>query len=293
MGRRSPGSLRSLRERNRLQVLEVVRGSGSVSRADIARRTGPGPIHRLHARQRAARRRAARRARRARRRQHHARAAARRCCSPSTPARAPCSASHFDHPRRCASRSPTSATRSSPRRRVEVDVDHDAQDSLDAAAALVDEVARRRRAWSASGCSAPASRSPARSTRRTGTVGSSAILPGWVGVAARAGADARGSASPCTSTTTRTSARSPSPCSAPARGASEMAYVDARLGHRRRAHHRRAGSTAAPAGPRARSGTCSSTSTARSAAAATAAAWRRTPAPTPSWTCSAVSTATS
>ena len=40
MGRRSPGSLRSLRERNRLQVLEVVRGSGSVSRADIARRTG-------------------------------------------------------------------------------------------------------------------------------------------------------------------------------------------------------------------------------------------------------------
>src|SRR5215211_3396310 len=40
MGRRSPGSLRSLRERNRLQVLEVVRGSNSVSRADIARRTG-------------------------------------------------------------------------------------------------------------------------------------------------------------------------------------------------------------------------------------------------------------
>jgi predicted NBD/HSP70 family sugar kinase len=178
MGRRSPGSLRSLRERNRLQVLEVVRANGSVSRADIARRTGLARStvstlvnELLGARllvERGAPEDAA-----------------------TTQGRPPVLLSfdpragavlglHFDHPVLRVAVADLGYTILA-ERSLAIDVDHDASDSLDAAVALVDEVLadsgveRDRLLGAGVGLAGPIDQA-------TGTVGSSAILPGWVGM---------------------------------------------------------------------------------------------------------------
>lgn len=178
MGRRSPGSLRSLRERNRLQVLEVVRGSASVSRADIARRTGlarstvstlvnellgAGLLVERGAPEDGA----------------------------ATQGRPPVLLSfdpsagavlglHFDHPVLRVAVADLGYTILA-EATVPVDVDHDAQDSLDAAVALIDEVLaksgveRERLIGAGAALAGPIDQA-------TGTVGSSAIMPGWVGM---------------------------------------------------------------------------------------------------------------
>ena len=178
MGRRSPGSLRSLRERNRLQVLEVVRGSGSVSRADIARRTGlarstvstlvnellrAGLLVERGAPEDGA----------------------------TTQGRPPVLLSfdpragavlgvHFDHPVIRVAVADLGYTILA-EATIAVDVDHDAQDSLDAAASLVEQVLarsgveRERLLGAGAALAGPIDQA-------TGTVGSSAILPGWVGM---------------------------------------------------------------------------------------------------------------
>ena len=169
MGRRSPGSLRSLRERNRLQVLEVVRGSGSVSRADIARRTGlarstvstlvnellrAGLLVERGAPDDGARR--------------------------GPPAGAPLVRPgrgrrdrHALRPPRAARRGRRpAATRSSPRRRRESTSTTTPQDALDAAVALVDEVLatsgveRERLLGAGAALAGPIDRRPARSAPR-------------------------------------------------------------------------------------------------------------------------------
>ncbi len=178
MGRRSPGSLRSLRERNRLQVLEVVRGSASVSRADIARSTGlarstvstlvnellgAGLLVERGAPEDGA----------------------------ATQGRPPVLLSfdpsagavlglHFDHPVLRVAVADLGYTILA-EATVPVDVDHDAQDSLDAAVALIDEVLaksgveRERLIGAGAALAGPIDQA-------TGTVGSSAIMPGWVGM---------------------------------------------------------------------------------------------------------------
>jgi predicted NBD/HSP70 family sugar kinase len=178
MGRRSPGSLRSLRERNRLQVLEVVRGSGSVSRADIARRTGLARstvstlVNELLGAGLLVERGAPE-------------------DGNTTQGRPPVLLSfdpgagavigmHFDHPVLRVAVADLGYTILA-EATVPVDVDHDAQDSLDAAVALIDEVlvksgVERERLLGAGAALA----GPIDSA--TGTVGSSAILPGWVGL---------------------------------------------------------------------------------------------------------------
>jgi predicted NBD/HSP70 family sugar kinase len=178
MGRRSPGSLRSLRERNRLQVLEVVRGRGSVSRADIARRTGLARstvstlVNELLGAGLLVERGAPEEAL-------------------GTQGRPPVLLSfdpsagavlglHFDHPvLRVAVADLGYAILAEAERAI--DVDHNGQDSLDAAVALVDEVLaksgvdRSRLLGAGVGLAGPIDQA-------TGTVGSSAILPGWAGM---------------------------------------------------------------------------------------------------------------
>jgi predicted NBD/HSP70 family sugar kinase len=178
MGRRSPGSLRSLRERNRLQVLEVVRGSGSVSRADIARRTGLARstvstlVNELLGAGLLVERGAPE-------------------DGNTTQGRPPVLLSfdpgagavigmHFDHPVLRVAVADLGYTILA-EATVPVDVDHDAQDSLDAAVALIDEVLvksgveRERLLGAGAALAGPIDMA-------TGTVGSSAILPGWVGL---------------------------------------------------------------------------------------------------------------
>jgi predicted NBD/HSP70 family sugar kinase len=170
--------LRSLRERNRLQVLEVVRGSGSVSRADIARRTGLARstvstlVNELLGAGLLVERGAPE-------------------DGNTTQGRPPVLLSfdpgagavigmHFDHPVLRVAVADLGYTILA-EATVPVDVDHDAQDSLDAAVALIDEVlvksgVERERLLGAGAALA----GPIDSA--TGTVGSSAILPGWVGL---------------------------------------------------------------------------------------------------------------
>jgi predicted NBD/HSP70 family sugar kinase len=178
MGRRSPGSLRSLRERNRLQVLEVVRGRRSVSRADIARRTGLARstvstlVNELLGAGLLVERGAP-------------------DDGNTTQGRPPVLLSfdpsagavlglHFDHPVIRVAVADLGYTILA-EATVPVDVDHDAQDSLDAAAALVDQVLatsgieRDRLLGAGAALAGPIDQA-------TGTVGSSAILPGWVGM---------------------------------------------------------------------------------------------------------------
>ena len=178
MGRRSPGSLRSLRERNRLQVLEVVRGRGSVSRADIARRTGLAPstvstlVNELLGAGLLVERGAPEDAVGAQGRPP--------VLLSFDPRAGAVLGLHFDHPVLRVAVADLGYTILAEAERA-IDVDHDAQDSLDAAVALVDEVLatsavdRSRLLGAGVGLAGPIDQA-------TGTVGSSAILPGWVGM---------------------------------------------------------------------------------------------------------------
>jgi predicted NBD/HSP70 family sugar kinase len=170
--------LRSLRERNRLQVLEVVRGKGSVSRADIARRTGLARstvstlVNELLGAGLLVERGAPEDAAGA-----QGRPPVLLSFDPSAGA---VLGLHFDHPMLRVAVADLGYTILA-ETELAIDVDHDAQDSLDAAAALVDEVlvksgvARERLLGAGVALAGPIDQA-------TGTVGSSAILPGWVGM---------------------------------------------------------------------------------------------------------------
>ena len=149
---RRSGSLASLREANRRLVIDALRERGLASRADIARNTGLSRttvstiVADLLDRGLVAERDGpAGRGARARppARPGLARPLGRASRSASTSATAT-----------CASRSPTSPTPSSPRRGASCDVDHSAAEGLDAAAELVDALARRGRARPRAACSA-------------------------------------------------------------------------------------------------------------------------------------------
>ena len=220
MGRRSPGSLRSLRERNRLQVLEVVRGSGSVSRADIARRTGLARstvstlVNELLGAGLLVERGAPE-------------------DGNTTQGRPPVLLSfdpgagavigmHFDHPVLRVAVADLGYTILA-EATVPVDVDHDAQDSLDAAVALIDEVlvtsgVERERLLGAGAALA----GPIDSA--TGTVGSSAILPGWVGLSLAQELEARLGLPVHVDNDANVGALAESVLGA-GRGVSEMAYI--------------------------------------------------------------------
>jgi predicted NBD/HSP70 family sugar kinase len=220
MGRRSPGSLRSLRERNRLQVLEVVRGSGSVSRADIARRTGLARstvstlVNELLGAGLLVERGAP-------------------DDGGTTQGRPPVLLSfdpgagavigmHFDHPVLRVAVADLGYTILA-EATVPVDVDHDAQDSLDAAVALIDEVlvtsgVERERLLGAGAALA----GPIDSA--TGTVGSSAILPGWVGLSLAQELEARLGLPVHVDNDANVGALAESVLGA-GRGVSEMAYI--------------------------------------------------------------------
>jgi predicted NBD/HSP70 family sugar kinase len=220
MGSRSPGSLRSLRERNRLQVLEVVRGSGSVSRADIARRTGLARstvstlVNELLGAGLLVERGAPE-------------------DGNTTQGRPPVLLSfdpgagavigmHFDHPVLRVAVADLGYTILA-EATVPVDVDHDAQDSLDAAVALIDEVlvksgVERERLLGAGAALA----GPIDSA--TGTVGSSAILPGWVGLSLAQELEARLGLPVHVDNDANVGALAESVLGA-GRGVSEMAYI--------------------------------------------------------------------
>ena len=220
MGRRSPGSLRSLRERNRLQVLEVVRGSGSVSRADIARRTGLARstvstlVNELLGAGLLVERGAP-------------------DDGNTTQGRPPVLLSfdpgagavigmHFDHPVLRVAVADLGYTILA-EATVPVDVDHDAQDSLDAAVALIDEVLvksdeeRERLLGAGAALAGPIDSA-------TGTVGSSAILPGWVGLSLAQELEARLGLPVHVDNDANVGALAESVLGA-GRGVSEMAYI--------------------------------------------------------------------
>jgi len=171
----------------------------------------------------------------------------------------------------------------------DLDVDRDAAQGLDSAARLVEQVldeaemCRDRVVGVGMGMPGPID-------RRTGMVGASALLPGWIGI--RAGEELHrrldlpvvvdndanlgglaewmwgaGQAAGCSPTSRRPPASAPAWCSA-------------------------AGRTRAPRAPPARSATPPSSAVARCAPAATAAASRWSPAGRPSWSCCARAAAT-
>jgi predicted NBD/HSP70 family sugar kinase len=220
MGRSRPGSLRSLRERNRLQVLEVVRSSGSVSRADIARSTGLARstvstlVNELLRAGLLIERGAP---------EDAAGAQGRPPVLLSFDPRAGAVLGlHFDHPVlrvAVADLGYEILAEAS----VPVDVDHDAQDSIDAAVALVDEVLaasgvqRDRLLGAGVGLAGPIDQA-------TGTVGSSAILPGWVGMQVAQELEARLGVPVHVDNDANVGALAESVLGA-GRGASEMAYI--------------------------------------------------------------------
>ena len=251
------GSLRSLRELNRLRVLEAVRERGTVSRADIARHTGlsrstvsslVGELQRD-----GARRRARRPARSAPGRAPAGAAHAR----PAAPARS--SGSHFDHGTLRVAVADLAHTILAEATR-DLDVDHDAEEGLEAAGAARRRGARRARAsprdrvlGAGVGIAGPVD--AARGTRRRlddparlGGVDVAAELERRLGLPVHVDNDAN------------LGALAESRLGA-GRGASDARLPDALLGHRRRARSSAAGCTAAPAARPARSATCSSTST--------------------------------
>jgi predicted NBD/HSP70 family sugar kinase len=170
------GSLRSLRELNRLRVLEIVRERGQASRADIARQTGlarstvsslVGELQRdglVVERDTTASSQGGRPA----------------VLLTLNPGAGAVIGVHFDHGGvRVALADLDHTIRAEAHR--ELDVDHEAVEGFEAAAALVDEViaaagADRERIFGVGAAIAgPVSAA-------TGTVGSSTILPGWVGI---------------------------------------------------------------------------------------------------------------
>jgi len=170
------GSLRSLRELNRLRVLEVVRERGQVSRADISRQTGlarstvsslVGELQRdglVVERETAVTAQGGR--------------------PPVMLALDPGAGAvvglHFDHGALHVAVADLDHTILA-ERTAELDVDHHADEGLQAAAALVDEVLteagveRDRVLGAGAGIAGPIDAA-------TGTVGNSTILPGWVGI---------------------------------------------------------------------------------------------------------------
>ena len=156
------GSLESLRELNRLRVVDALRVHGHLSRADISRTTGPVALDDLDAGRRPARPRASSPSAPSRRPSAPGRAA-RRCCSRSTPRPAPRSAS-TSTTTACASPSPTSRGRCWPRPSPPSTSTTTRSTALDAAGRLVDDGTRGGGGRRARACSGSASRWPGPST---------------------------------------------------------------------------------------------------------------------------------
>jgi predicted NBD/HSP70 family sugar kinase len=176
MGRQ--GSLSALRERNRIEVLEAVRERGRISRADIARRTGlarstvstlvgeligGGLLVEVGAPD-----------------EMGAQGGRPPTLLAYDPSAGAVLAMHFDHPMLRVAVADLGYTILAEASQG-LDVDHDALDSLDAAAALADVVLaqagvdRSRLLGAGVGLAGPID-------QRRGIVGSSTILPGWVGL---------------------------------------------------------------------------------------------------------------
>ena len=213
---RTGGSLESLRERNRLRVVDALRAERRRCRAPRSRAStglSRSTVSRLVADLQAAR--PGRRARRA------------RLAHGDQGGRPPILLSldplgrrgvgiDFGHRHVRVAVSDLVVARSSPSARLELDVDHDAERRRSTPPPSSSrEAARRGRRRARPRDRRRHGPARARSTARRGIVGSAAILPGWVGVDRRGRAARRGSACPCTSTTTPTSARSPRRRSAP------------------------------------------------------------------------------
>ena len=224
MRERSEGSLASLRRLNRLRVIDALREHGMISRAEIARRTG---LSRSTSRASSSELQAdglvvEREETGAAHGEQGGRPPILLSFDPSAGAALGIDFGHrhlrvavadlvVEHPRRA--------------RGAELDIDHAAQRGpRRRPLELVDEVLaeagveRSRVIGAGLGLPGPIDQAD-------GVVGSSAILPGWVGVAAARRAARAGSTSRSTSTTTRTSARWPRPRSAPARGATDLVYL--------------------------------------------------------------------
>jgi predicted NBD/HSP70 family sugar kinase/biotin operon repressor len=174
------GSLESLRRLNRLRVIGSLRDHGTISRAEIARRTGlsRSTVSSLVADLQASGLVV-----------EHDEAAGPRAHSGRPPILLSFDSSagvavgiNFDH-RSLRVAVADLSSRVLAEGACELDIDHEAQEGLDAAAALVEAgleeagVDRGRVIGAGVGLPAPIDRA-------TGVVGSSAILPGWVGVTA-------------------------------------------------------------------------------------------------------------
>jgi predicted NBD/HSP70 family sugar kinase len=169
------GSLRSLRELNRLRVLEVVRERGDVSRADIARHTGlsrstvSSLIAEL-ARDGVVVERAT---------NSSAQGGRPPVLLTLDPGAGAVVGLHFDHGTLRVAVADLAHTILAETHR-DLDVDHDAEEGLDAAGTLVDDVlaearvARDRVLGAGVGIAGPVD--------AHGTVGGSTILPGWAGI---------------------------------------------------------------------------------------------------------------
>ena len=269
------GSLESLRRLNRLRVIRALREEGQISRAEIARRTGlsrstvsslvadlqadglvverpePGSAYGAQG--------------------------GRPPILLSFDASAGAALGvDFGHSHLRVAVSDLASTILAERTRA-LDTDHDAQEGLDMATELVVEtladagVARETVIGAGMGLPGPIDQGH-------GTVGSSAILPGWIGMTAAEELQRRLEIPVIVDNDANLGALAEAAFGAgPRRRRPRL--PEGLLGDRRRPDPQRAPVPRhAPAWP-ASSGTCSSTPTASSAAAATAAAWRRSPRP--------------
>jgi DNA-binding transcriptional ArsR family regulator len=263
------GSLESLRRLNRLRVIDALRAEGLISRAEIARRTGlsrstvSSLVSDLQADGLVVERGEPSTA--------HGDQGGRPPILLSFDASAGAAVGiDFGH-RHLRVAISDLASNVLAERRLELDTDHAARDGLDAATDLVAEaladagIDRSRVVGAGMGLPGPIE-------QRTGIVGSAAILPGWVGVAAAE----------------EMRRRLDLPIAVD-NDANLGALAEAAFGAGRDAST--AASTAARLGWPASSATCSSTPTASSAAAATAAASRRSRPLARSSSCSAARTA--
>src|SRR3954464_7326626 len=202
------GSLRSLRELNRLRVLEIVRERGLVSRADIARQTGlsrstvSSLVGELQGEGIVVEREAAAPA-------QAGRPAVLLALDPGAGAVV---GVQFDHGALRVAVADLGHTILAAADR-ELDIDHEAGEGLHTAVALVDDalaeagIERERILGVGVAIAGPVDAA-------NGTVGGATILPGWVASKSPPGSSG-GWSWPSTSTTTRTSARWPRACWAP------------------------------------------------------------------------------